>query len=345
MRIAIRADASIALGSGHVMRCLALADALRERGAKVAFLSRELPGHLCALVEHRGFDVMRLPARDTPPAWERDVADSAAALQSRDGAVDWLVADHYLLDARWEGAMRRMAKQVMVLDDMANRPHDANLLLDQNLADDMEDRYRAHVAPSCRQLLGPRWALLRREFSQARAAMRMRDGRLQRILLFFGGSDPTDETSKALRGVAVLAQAGIRIDVVVGSSNPRRDEVARLAAGIPNIFYYCQTEDMAALMVQADLAIGAGGSVSWERCCLGLPALAVILAENQRPQTEALARYGAQINLGWADRLRAEEYRRAVTALRPGALLEMERRGMELVDGGGAGRVAELMIS
>lgn len=344
-RVAIRADASVAIGSGHVMRCLALAACLREQHVDVIFVCRDLQGHLCDLIAVRGFPVQRLPAAEASALdWYVDAQETRAAVQQLWTHADWVIVDHYQLDARWEREVRSIAGRIMAIDDVADRPHDCALLLDQNQAMDMRRRYDGLLPAHCRQLLGPAYALLRDEFRQTRNALKRREGDLQRLLVFFGGSDPGNETSKVLRAIRELDVSGIGADVVVGSANPHAAQVQRLCSEMHKTRFHCQVDNMAALMANADLAIGAGGSTTWERCCLGLPALVVILAENQAALTDAVADYGAIVNLGWAHCLVAEDYKNGIKAISAEQRVRMSALGHALVDGMGASRVAQALI-
>lgn len=306
LRVVIRADASVQIGSGHVMRCLTLADALRERGAEVYFVCRELPGHLGEVLANKDYPTHWLPTPDadatTIPAhtahsawlgvpWEEDTEQMWDWLETLP-EVDWLIVDHYALDQTWESQLRPQVKRIMVMDDLADRPHDCDLLLDQNLHENMEQRYTGLVPKECRLLLGPRYALLRPEFLEARKNLRQRDGTVRRILVFFGGADPSNETTKALRALQLLDRPDIAVDVVVGSANPHRSEIEALCAALPNTSFYCQVSNMAELMARADLAIGGGGSATWERFCVGLPSLVISLAENQLKLIQTLANMG-----------------------------------------------------
>ncbi|CAN5233522.1 UDP-2,4-diacetamido-2,4,6-trideoxy-beta-L-altropyranose hydrolase [soil metagenome] len=327
------------------MRCLALAHGLREAGSEVSFACREAEGDLNDLIGAQGFRVHRLPrmaSGDVDPSI--DAAQTLAALEAG-ASFDWLIVDHYRLNANWEGRARSVCDKLMVIDDLADRRHDCDLLLDQNYCDGMDGRYRGLVATKCRQLSGPDFALLRTEFLKAKAGARQRNGELKRMLVFFGGSDPTDETSKALKGIAQLGRGDIAVDVVVGSSNPQRHAVQTLCRSMQNVVGHVQVSNMAELMAQSDLAIGGGGVTTWERCCLGLPALVAILAENQAPLTKAVDAYGAIENLGWADRLNAADYCSAIEKLTPSRLLDMGHRGATLVDGRGCERVVREMQS
>jgi UDP-2,4-diacetamido-2,4,6-trideoxy-beta-L-altropyranose hydrolase len=209
-----------------------------------------------------------------------------------------LVVDNYSLDIKWEKYLRPYVNKIMVVDDLANRPHDCDILLDQNYYKNLDSRYDGLIPSHCRKLLGPKYALLRPEFHQAKKNLRKRDGKVRRILVFFGGSDPTNETVKTLEAIKLLNRPDIVIDVVVGAANPHKEEVKELCSQMTNTTYHCQVENMADLMAAADLAIGAGGVTTWERLYLELPTIAIAVAENQVEMLEALGEAGMVWYLG-----------------------------------------------
>lgn len=209
-----------------------------------------------------------------------------------------LVVDSYALDQKWEQFLRPFVNKIMVIDDLANRPHDCDLLLDQNYYREMEHRYNDLLPPNCQKLLGPEYALLRPEFHRAKKNLRERDGKIRRILVFFGGSDPTNETKKALEAIKLLNRPEIAVDVVVGAANPHRKEIEQICREMPNTTYHYQVENMAELMTAADLAIGAGGVTTWERLYLELPTIAIAVAENQVETLAALGEAGLVEYLG-----------------------------------------------
>ena len=316
MHILIRTDASVQIGTGHIMRCLTLADELRGRGAEVVFVCREFAENLCGYIEEKGYVVYRLPVSDAPEQgdqnivtglkhaawlgadWQIDARQVEEIIKELEFPPEWLVVDHYVLDERWERYLRPYVKKIMVIDDLADRAHDCDLLLDQNFYDNLESRYDGLVPSSCKKLLGPKYALLRPEFREARKNLRKRDGHVKRIMIFFGGSDPTDETSKALEAIRMLNRPDIAVDVVVGSANPHKDKINEVCAAMTNVDYYCQIENMAQLVVDADLAIGAVGVTALERLSLRLPALVLTIAENQEQVARDMAKFGALFNLG-----------------------------------------------
>lgn len=292
MRIAFRADASAALGSGHLMRCLSLADHAARHGAACVFLCGEAIGPLAGLVRGHGHELCVLPAEED---WQ---SDAAATQRAMGRPAEVLVVDHYRLDARWEIEMAPFARLVLCIDDLANRPHRCQLLLDQNYYADSAGRYGGLVPESCTLLLGPRFAMLRDEFDVARRSLPPRIGDVRRVLVFFGGSDPTAETDKALDAISLLGWTDVAFDVVVGAANPRAEALRLRCAAMPNVAFHCQVGNMAELMCAADLALGAGGSAILERLYLGLPSLVVIVADNQQETTRAVAGAGGLILLG-----------------------------------------------
>jgi UDP-2,4-diacetamido-2,4,6-trideoxy-beta-L-altropyranose hydrolase len=311
MKVSFRTDASLDIGTGHVMRCLTLAEALSERGALCRFVCRDHPGNLIELIRQRGFEVLALPFDGnwtgidvTNPVhavwlgadWVTDAEQTKVG--AGETAVDWLIVDHYALDARWESAMHAVAERIMVIDDIADRPHDCDLLLDQNLGRRTED-YGHLVPDGCTILAGPQYALLRPEFATLRpySLARRAAPRLKRLLITMGGVDKEDATGEVLDALrACSLPADCQIGVVMGPHAPWLARARERAASMPwPTEVLVNACDMAKLMADSDLAIGAAGSTSWERCCLGLPSIIVVLAANQQPVAQGLEVAGAAI--------------------------------------------------
>jgi UDP-2,4-diacetamido-2,4,6-trideoxy-beta-L-altropyranose hydrolase len=294
MKIAIRADASVEIGTGHIMRCLALADALRKRGSSPSFIARVIPDALSDIVRDRGYSLIRLPAS---AGTSREDAEATAAALSGEGGLDWLLVDHHGLAAAWETEMRRSAKRIMVIDDFAGRDHDCDLFLNMDLLESERERCLTHLPEGCEMLLGPKHALLREEFAGP-AILRDRDGVVKRILVFFSGSDPTNECSIAVDALRLLNKARIHVDLILGAANPYSATVRAQATGLRNVAVHQSVGDLARLMSGCDLALGACGVNALERCAVGLPAIVVIVAENQRNSARALEQSGAIQCLG-----------------------------------------------
>ena len=357
----VRTDASIQIGTGHVMRCLILADELRGRGAEVVFVCREFDGNLCGYIEEKGYIVYRLPVSAVQEQniesglkhavwlgidWQTDARQVEEIIKNLEATPDWLVVDHYALDERWEGYLRPYCKKIMVIDDLADRMHDCDLLLDQNFYENLESRYDKLAPSRCKKLLGPKYALLRPEFRKARKNLRKRDGHVKRIMTFFGGSDSTNETAKALEAIRMLNKPDIVVDLVVGDFNPHREVIEQAASDLPDCTCHFNVKDMASLMAKADLAVSAGGTTVWERCSLGLPSLVATVAENQEKTVSDMAESGYLLFLGRSEEVSVHSlYHALKIALQsPWLLISFARKTQSLVDGKGAKRVAQEMM-
>ncbi len=294
MKVVFRADASPDIGHGHVMRCLALADALRVRGAQCMFVCRRGGDAAAAAVSAAGFALHVIDVGDGDPC--ADAAATSAALAS--GSVtDWLVVDHYRLGAAWESALSGQVGAVMAIDDLADRPHACRLLLDQNWHDYPAARYAGLLPPGCDTLFGPAWALLRAEFADARAARPARRDPRHRVLVCFGGGDAPNATGQVLQALKPLASR-FELDVVVGAGNPHQQALRDLCGCLPSASLTIGAGDVASRMAAADLFIGAGGTMTWERACLGLPGITMAIADNQLALSRRLAAVGEGIDLG-----------------------------------------------
>lgn len=334
MNIVIRTDASITIGTGHVMRCLTLAKQLKRHGVQVTFVCRNLEGNSISYLQSQGLCVATLPSDETNLHWKLDAEDTIAAIKEMDNEVDLIIVDHYGLDRRWETELRNYAKRIMAIDDLADRLHNCDLLLDQNYYLDMKERYKGLVPNHCVQMLGPNYVLLRDEFLQITNKPRERTGEINNILVFFGGTDPTGETIKTLKAIRELDILQIEINVVVGASNPRCHEIELMCEGMVNTNFYCQVSNMAELMWKADLAIGAGGSTTWERCLVGLPSLTVVLAGNQLELTRTMANQGATIYLGESSELTKKSFHEAIEEIiqNPNYLQTMTEKCGKIID-------------
>jgi UDP-2,4-diacetamido-2,4,6-trideoxy-beta-L-altropyranose hydrolase len=324
--IIFRTDASIQIGTGHVMRCLTLADALAARGADCGFICRAHPGNLIELIREKGYVAHVLPVSgteigdgrlDTSVLGESEPnlihSNWLGADQAQDAEAcapilaaqrpDWLIVDHYALDARWERALAPHYRKLMVIDDLADRPHASDLLLDQTFGRDAAD-YLPLVPADCRLLCGSQYALLRPEFSGLRpySLERRANPALRELLITMGGVDKDNATGQVLQALrACPLPADCRITVVMGATAPWLEEVRMQAQDMPWLTHVLVgVTDMAQLMADSDLAIGAAGSTSWERCCLGVPTIMLVLADNQRKIAQSLEQSGGAklINLG-----------------------------------------------
>ncbi len=346
VKILMRCDSSVALGAGHVMRCLALGEMLREKGADVEFVCRRMANDASALIEKMKFTIHSC-GRTRPDVfdWCSDADQVEAVLRSTGTPVGWVIVDHYDLDHRWENRIRPFAKAIMAIDDLADRPHDCDMLLDQNFSRNLTSRYKGLVQDSCKLCLGPEFALLRHEFRRARGHLRKRDGVMGNILISFGGSDQTNETAKVLTALTGLTSASIT--VVLTRMSPHQESVRRICRSMSNCRICLDPDNMAALMDQADLGIGGCGMTTWERCCMGLPAVVIATAPNQEAAAEALAESGRILYLGRPREVTSDGIRRVVEALIevPSFVRFLSEGARQIVDGNGCDRVAALLLA
>lgn len=317
MNVFIRVDASIEIGTGHVMRCLTLANQLRKEGKNVFFICRRADGDCSSLIKEKGFKLIYLPFIEgslwkyIEKNWELDAEQSIDILKKYQ--VCQLIIDHYSIDKKWEQQVRAYADEIMIIDDLANRPHDCDILLDQNFYKDMESRYKYLVPKHTLLLLGPRYALLRDEFIEAKSNIKPFKKNIERLFIFFGGSDPTNETEKVLHAIMPLMKRyNIQVDIVVGNSNPKRTYIKQLCKNIQGANFYCQINNISELMVNADIAIGAGGVSTWERVYLELPTIVIAVAQNQIEVASALSTTNSIIYLGESHSLKEEDIQKTV---------------------------------
>lgn len=327
LTVLFRADASAAMGIGHVMRCLTLAVELSRRGWSCRFAStletqETVPALRSAPVEL----IELLPGQDREPA-------ALAVLEP----PDWLVVDHYGLDQSYERALEAWAGHILVLDDLADRAHHCDILLDQTIGCDA-GRYAGLVPPGALVLAGANDALLRPDFAGAEVTT---PRVLDRILVSLGGTDPADATGVALDALA-LANLGLPVTVVMGSASPHLDSVRRRAVRLsPPAEVLTDVADMASLMARCGLAVGAAGTSALERCRMGLPTVVVVIADNQRQVAAGLEAAGAALVSALDARALAEQL--SALARDPAALGRMAECARALCDGKGVRRLADFM--
>jgi len=340
MQVVIRADASLQMGTGHIMRCLTLAQALQEKGDQVDFICREHLGHLTEFIEIKGFKVHRLPLHVQGVVCEQNDEPliNGASIQepciksTRTGSLptktlyhsswlgstqyqdaqdcmgilkvlnpDWLIMDHYALDEIWQAMLEDYYKQLMVIDDLADRKHKCNILLDQTFGRKLE-AYQVLVPDNCQMLLGSQYALLRPEFPQWRefSLKRREHPEFKKLLITMGGVDTENATGQVLRALTKCnLPKDLEIVVILGSATPHLEVVNEQVKTFPfKVQVKVNVSNMAEIMATSDLAIGAAGSTTWERCCLGLPSILLVLAENQRIIGELINDAGAALCIG-----------------------------------------------
>jgi len=362
MKVVIRVDASLQIGTGHVMRCLTLAEVLQGKGVQVEFICRKHKGNLIGFIEAKGFKVHALLV--VRSELERSIATSLesentlnhahwlGATQQQDVGVCkailkkvnpvWLIVDHYAIDETWQVALQGTYQKLMVIDDLGDRKQLCDLLLDQNYGSTYE-KYQALVPAHCKVLVGTHYALLRPEFSQLREVSLNRRLKLnlKTLLISMGGVDADNYTGKVLQALTqIVLSKDILVTVVMGATAPHLRSVQQQAQMLPyktdikvNVF------NMAELMANADLAIGAAGATTWERCCLGLPSIQIVIADNQKTIAESLVGHHAIKLLNEMEQL--PEFIKTAKKW----MQSVSQTATEICDGAGTGRVVSELLS
>ena len=307
MKVIFRVDASLPAGTGHVMRCLALAQVLKENNSNVEFICRKFKGNLINKIQASGFFVHELEIpidqkfenKLNHSHWlgttqKQDAKDCINIL--KETRVDWLIVDHYGIDEDWQQDLKDNYDKLMVIDDLADRKHKCDILLDQTFGREQED-YKRIIPKSCQLLLGPQYALLRPEFAELRhfSLERRKDPVFKEILINMGGTDNDNITEKVLQELEDCnLPRDIVITIVMGGSSPHLERVKSRIDNLPfKTEIKIDVDNMAEIMSNADIGIGASGTTTWERCCLGLPTIQIISANNQKDIAKNLKKINA----------------------------------------------------
>lgn len=357
MKVIFRVDASKDIGSGHVIRCLTLAEELRNRAMDCVFICRNHTGNLAEKIAQHGFQIGLLPNQENSTqadnldvehaswlacGWQIDADQTKEYLQTI--RPDWLVVDHYALDEKWERYLASSYRWLMVIDDIADRRHKSDLLLDQNLFDNRQARYQGKLPEKCIQLLGPQYALLQSDYVELRAQAKPRKLPLNRLLIFFGGSDSHNITGLTLSALEKINIPFVCVDVVISRLSAHYKQVKKQAMRSSKIQLHSDLPSLAQLMMKADLAIGAGGATNWERLCLGLPSLVITLADNQKPISRDLHQMGLIEWIGDVESIRIDQISAAIErVLFFCEINKWSERCMEACSGQGTALVADMI--
>lgn len=359
--IVFRVDASFDMGTGHVMRCLTLAQTLAAEGAECHFICREHPGHLIEMIRLQGFTVHDLPIRrlatpnqEATPSfahtnwlgatWQDDAEQSREVINRL--VPDWVVVDHYSLDKRWEQSVLPQGGRLLVIDDLADRCHECDILLDQNLFSNPEKRYSELVSTSTQCFLGPRYALLGVQYSDYHRFAKLREDPIKRVLVYFGGGSNADIVMTTIGALVELNDKSILVDLVVSNPEGFSQSLTPNSYTEANIKIHGRLPSLAPLITKADLSIGAGGSTVWERLCLGLPSLVITVADNQLPVSAELHSknliywVGHSGDVGKADIVDALK-----DVLRRNSLKQWSEKCLMVCDGRGAARLSDKMLA
>ena len=355
LSVVFRVDSSSMIGSGHLVRCLAIGAELGSCGATVMYVCRDHRGAAMDIARAAGFSVAQLHSFGQSTGYAdqgglngvsetQDVDETISRLPP---VVDWVLVDHYSCGHVWERAMRPHCRHLAVIDDLG-RNHSCDLLIDPNWhGRRTQERYAGRLDATTRTLLGPAYALLNADFSKHRITPNDRRKPVQRVLVYFGGSDQYGLSALALSVLATSEFAGLKVDVVLGATNTNWESVRAEAAKRTEVAVYEHLQSLAPLLAQADLAIGAVGGTTWERMCLGVPTLAAIIADNQTETASDIAEEGLIELLGPAAKVTAETLANGLRKLlnSPERRQHMADNGQELVDGRGVSRVVDELLA
>lgn len=344
MKIVFRVDASSDVGLGHLSRSVNLAEVLRSRGNEVLFICRDDSSKSFKILEDRLFKVVLLPSNMASSQISQE-DDADETIEALDGLrPSWLVVDSYCLDNEFEQKLRDYVEKIAVIEDLADRRHDCDLLIDQNYSDRTVETFKRQVPETCKFLIGPKYAMLKSVFAKIREVSVAPRTELKRVLVFCGGSDPKNLTKTVLDALSGDEFSDLAVDVVIGAQNQNFKSGSTNQYDM-NIQFHESGDDFAKIMSNSDLAIGAGGTTTWERMCLGVPSVVVSIAENQVPTCEKLGREGFVRYLGPQSEVTNESVASAIREFlqTPSALSAVSIKSQILVDGKGCMRIAEAM--
>ena len=341
--IFIRVDSSTKIGYGHLIRCLALADTLKK-SFKINFICTNLNGNLISQICKKNFEVFRFNTKSQRINVKKDAEKTISIIKKYRNKKSLLILDSYILSQEWENRVKPYVKRLIVIDDLMDRKHSCDLIIDQNLHTQMNSLYINSVPKNCVKLLGPDYAILRNQFIAQRKYAKIRSLPLKNILVSFGGSDNENHTLHALTSLKKL-NSDVNVNVVTGTANIGKKIIKNFCKKNFNYNYFEQVENMAKLMQVADLCIGSSGTTTWERCCVGLPAIAIVASNDQKDIASAVSKNKCIINLGKIKKSDNVNYVRLMKNLKNNELQNMSRNCMKLVDGKGAARISKYIFS
>ncbi|OMF91054.1 UDP-2,4-diacetamido-2,4,6-trideoxy-beta-L-altropyranose hydrolase [Paenibacillus sp. FSL R7-0337] len=351
MRFFFRVDGSAKVGTGHIVRCLALADELGKSMHEVVFICREIPDHFLKLIEKKKIFFIRHESKYLVGSIE-DAHSLLEILNNKFDAIqeDFLIIDHYGIGYDWESVLIKKIDNIMVIDDLANRKHLCNILLDTNLYDDPEKKYKGLLPPRTKKFFGPTYALLREEFLELRNEMIDKGLYVHEsinILVCFGGTDPTNETLKVISALELGIETDneFNLTVILGQANPNIDIIKNKCSLFERVKLLIQPPSMALEMSKADIAVCGGGTMTWERYCMGLPAFVIAIADNQigiaqQGEKRNIDRYLGESCFVTEQRIKEEL---AIFLKSPNNCGKKRESAMNLVDGKGVKRVVAIL--
>ena len=334
----IRVDSSPEIGIGHMMRCLTLAQELKNNFDKIIFLTQKDSGNFIGTIMKNEFEVIFIPTTNNDPNIIKNL------LTAYSENKNFLLIDHYDIDTNFESSLKNIFERIFVIDDLANRKHDCDLLIDQNYYRDLNQRYEKLIQNGTIALLGPKYAIIRPEFRTINKKAIKKNSQIKKILVSFGGSDPTNECKKVLDALCSIENSKFEITVAAGIYNHKFEQLKKLYEKYSNIKIYSHVNDLSRLMLNSDLFIGAGGTTTWERFYMGLPSTVTIISDDQKESIEFLSDMGHVINLGLAKNVTSKTYVQTLQKPNSDLIYNMSLHNQKLVDGNGSNRIKKQII-
>ncbi len=338
----VRVDVSSSIGTGHFFRCLALSQNLKSNFNEIIFLINKSSLKITKILEKNKFKFLYLSENLNN---DKSIIEFFTnTLKDYSTHNNFILIDNYSIDFTMESHIRHLFQKIIVIDDLANRKHDCDLLIDQNYYENFENRYDFILSKNTVKLLGPKYAIIRDEFKEIPKKQFQTDSKIKNILISFGGVDPTNECTKALKSIMSLQFEDVQITIIAGMFNQNFFKLNETYQNYKNIRIFQHVDNLGELMSNADIFIGAGGTTTWERLYLGLPSMITIISENQHESVEFLSKQNQIINLGLAKNVSLSTYKKAITELNSEDLIQLSERNKQLIDGNGIQRIKKQII-
>jgi len=339
--IFFRVDSSFELGFGHLNRCLIFAEIFKKRKIKVHFICKNLKGNVTNEIKSRGYKLHFI--KNLKNSVYEDYLNTRKILERFETETCYLVIDNYLWDEKYEQKLRLFVEKIIVIDDLANRKHDCDLIIDQNLYSGFEHRYDKLVPKNCKKLLGPKYILLRKEFLTSKKKIKIQ--KIKKIFISFGGQDISDEAVKVMFAIKKSKLNYEKINFLVNKSNKNLKDLKKISKNMKEITIFTVDKKLSRLIQNSDLCIGAGGSMTWERAYLGIPSIISILSKNQLEITNTMEKKGCVYNMGWAKNVKISDYQKIFGKLKINELNTMSQKNKKVVDGKGISRINKIVFS
>ena len=347
-QIYFRCDSSVKIGSGHIIRCLVLANFLKKMGFNTTFISKEIEENLFDLILNHNHGLIRLSKpKNNKNLWKNDAEEIFNKIKNFNSNKDWMVVDHYYLNKAWEVKISSKVYKLFIIDDLCDRFHEGNVLLNQNYLPGIESQYKKILSSKTKILLGPKYAILSPEYRKARKFIKInKKNKIHRMIIFFGASDDQEQTIRCLSILAKLNLKELKIDVVVGLANKKKKSIREMTNKIDGAVLHVQIPSLCNLMKKADLYLGSGGTTTWERCCLGLPSIVISTGKNQVRSNENLYKQGVIEYLGKTDSVSNEHINKTLLKFINGYdCTNMSKQALEITDGNGVELVSQEFLN